>query len=231
MEERARAPMTETRWTVGVEGEEAPVLIQTPEAPRGTLVFAHGAGGHMEHRHMASLAEVFLELGLEVVRFNFLYRASGRSIPDRMPKLQACFNSVVASVRERLAPKRILLGGHSMGGRCASMMAAEGFACDGLLLCAYPLHPPGQFNKLRDAHLPAIQVPTLCLNGTQDPLCDKELMDAVLPRLDQRFQMHWLEHADHSFHVLKRSGRTDAEVLAEVAGTVEEWLPEGPPDG
>lgn len=178
----------------------------------------------MEHRHIASLAEAFLGLGLEVVRFNFLYRAQGKSVPDRMPRLQECCRAVVATTRERLQPTRLLLGGHSMGGRCASMMVAEGFPCEGLLLCAYPLHPPGQPQKLRDAHLPSIQVPTLCLNGTEDPLCEPALMGGVLPRVGPNFQMRWLQHADHSFHVLKRTGRTDSEVMAEVAGAVEEWL-------
>lgn len=216
--------MTEARWSVSVGEESTTVLVQTLEAPRGTIVFAHGAGGHMEHRHLDSLAEVFLGIGLQVARFNFLYRANGRGVPDRMPTLQACFGAVVGAVRERLQPPRLLLGGHSMGGRCASMMAAAGFPCDGLVLCAYPLHPPGQFNKLRDAHLPLISIPTLCLNGTQDPLCERGLMDAVTSKLGSNFTMHWLEHADHSFHVLKRSGRTDDEVLSEVEKAVSAWL-------
>lgn len=180
----------------------------------------------MEHRHLNSLAEVFLGMGLQVVRFNFLYRAGGKSVPDKMPTLQACFGAVVGAVREKLQPSRLLIGGHSMGGRCASMMAAAGFPCDGLVLCAYPLHPPGQFNKLRDAHLPLISIPTLCLNGTQDPLCERGLMDAVASKLGSNFTMHWLEHADHSFHVLKRSGRTDEEVLVEVGKTMSAWLDE-----
>ena len=216
--------MTEQRWTVAVGDEHTNALVQTPAHPRATLVFAHGAGGHMEHKHVAALAGLFVRLGLEVVRFNFLYRTLGKSVPDRMPRLQQCFAAVVGETRNRLQPKRLLLGGHSMGGRCASMMAADAFPCDGLLMCAYPLHPPGQPEKIRDAHLPAIKVPTLCLNGTEDPFCDPALMAAVLPRLDRSFHMHWLEHADHSFHVLKRTGRTGAEVMAEVAGAVEEWV-------
>lgn len=178
----------------------------------------------MEQKHVVALANLFTSLGIEVVRFNFLYRVLGKSMPDRMPRLQECFGAVVASARERLEPTRVLLGGHSMGGRCASMMAAEGFPCDGLLMCAYPLHPPGQPEKIRDAHLPNIQVPALCLNGTQDPFCDPALMAGVLPRLGTNFRMHWLEHADHSFHVLKRTGRTDAAVMAEVAEAVQAWL-------
>jgi predicted alpha/beta-hydrolase family hydrolase len=107
-----------------------------------------------------------------------------------------------------------------MGGRAASMLAAEGFAADGLLLLAYPLHPAGKPAQLRDAHLPKIEVPTLCVNGTRDALCRRDLMEEVLTRVGPRFRMHWVEGADHSFHVLKSSGRTDAEVMAEIGAAV-----------
>ena len=108
--------------------------------------------------------------------------------------------------------------------RAASMLAADGYACDGLLLLAYPLHPAGQPEKLRDAHLPSIRQPVLCFSGTRDDLCRRDLMEAVLPRLGSNWRMHWLEAADHSFHVLKKSGRTDAEVLAEVGDTTRAWI-------
>jgi hypothetical protein len=111
-----------------------------------------------------------------------------------------------------------------MGGRAASMLAADGFACDGLLLLAYPLHPSGKPDQLRDAHLPKIQVPVLCLNGTRDALCRRDLMEAVLERIGSKWTMHWLEGADHSFHVLKSSGRTDAEVLAEIGDASRVWV-------
>src|SRR3954467_2234922 len=104
------------------------------------------------------------------------------------------------------------------------MLAADGFACDGLLLLAYPLHPAGQPTKLRDQHLPSIKVPVLCLNGTRDALCRRDLMDAVLPRLQTQWTMHWVEGADHSFHVLKSSGRTDAEVMDGIADAAREWV-------
>ena len=111
-----------------------------------------------------------------------------------------------------------------MGGRVASMVAAEGFACDGLLLFAYPLHPAGQPGELRDAHLAKIRAPVLCFNGTRDTLCTRELMEATLDRLGENWTMHWLEGADHSFHVLKSSGRTDAQVLSEVGEATGRWL-------
>ncbi len=111
-----------------------------------------------------------------------------------------------------------------MGGRAASMLAADGFACDGLLLAAYPLHPVGKPEKLRDAHLPAIRCPVLCFNGTRDALCRRDLMEAALTRVTASWTMHWLEGADHSFKVLKSSGRTEADVDAEVRDIAEQWL-------
>ena len=111
-----------------------------------------------------------------------------------------------------------------MGGRAASMLAADGFAADGLLLLAYPLHPPGQPEKLRDAHLPRITMPVLCFSGTRDDFCRRDLMERVLTTVTAPWEMHWLEGADHSFHVLKSSGRTDADVLSEVADASAAWL-------
>jgi predicted alpha/beta-hydrolase family hydrolase len=111
-----------------------------------------------------------------------------------------------------------------MGGRVASMLAAEGYACDGLLLLAYPLHPAGQPEKRRDAHLSSIEVPVLCFNGTRDTLCRQDLMQQAVAPLVERWSMHWLDGADHGFHVLKSSGRTDADVLDEVAAATLNWL-------
>ena len=97
------------------------------------------------------------------------------------------------------------------------------FRSDGLLLLAYPLHPAGKPEELRDAHLEKIEVPVLCLNGTRDALCRRDLMEAVVDRLTDRWTMHWLEGADHSFHVLKSSGRTDEDVLGEIAEACAAW--------
>jgi predicted alpha/beta-hydrolase family hydrolase len=104
------------------------------------------------------------------------------------------------------------------------MLAATGYACDGLLLLAYPLHPAGEPNKLRDAHLAQIGVPVLCFNGTRDALCERPLMEKTLARLADNWTMHWLDGADHSFHVLKSSVRTDAAALDEVTTATRAWL-------
>jgi predicted alpha/beta-hydrolase family hydrolase len=105
------------------------------------------------------------------------------------------------------------------------MLAADGFDADGLLLLAYPLHPEGKPEQLRDAHLPNITMPVLCFNGTRDGLCTPSIMEEVLEKVKAPWTMHWLEGADHSFHVLKSSGRNDAAVLDEMADAAAEWLP------
>ena len=178
----------------------------------------------MSGRGTLAVASALRARGLDVVRFNFLYKEKGSGRPDPMPLLKQCFSAVVDRVRDEVRPRRLIIGGRSMGGRAASMLAAEDFACDGLLLLAYPLHPDGKPEQLRDDHLPAITTPTLCLSGTRDALCRHDLMEAVLERVGPRFRMHWLEGADHSWHVLKSSGRTDADVLEEAGTATQAWL-------
>ena len=163
----------------------------------------------MDDRGMERLAVAFDAFGIRVVRFNFPYREKGAKLPDPMPVLKDCIASQAARIR---GPQKLIIGGRSMGGRAASMLAADGFDCDGLLLLAYPLHPAGQPEKLRAAHLAQIRVPVLCFNGTRDALCDRKLMDPIVAGLD-RWQMHWLGGADQSFHELKSSGRTYAQVM------------------
>jgi uncharacterized protein len=189
---------------------------------QAVFVCAHGAGGHKDDKAMLRLARVLEPRGLDVVRFNFPYRERNSRRPDPMPVLKEAIEQKIKSLS--LENRRLVIGGRSMGGRVASMLAAEGFACDGLLLAAYPLHPAGKPEKLRDAHLAQIGCPVLCLNGTRDALCTKELMESSLKKLPARWTMHWIEGADHSFHVLKSSGRTDAQVDAEIGETAERWL-------
>jgi predicted alpha/beta-hydrolase family hydrolase len=183
---------------------------------KAVFVCAHGAGGHQDDPAMLRLAAALD--GVEVVRFNFPYREAGSKRIDPMPVLKKSF-------LEHIRPgKPLIIGGRSMGGRVASMLAAEGLECDGLLLAAYPLHPAGQPEKLRDAHLPRIRCPVLCLNGTRDALCRRDLMEEALKKVTAPWTMHWIEGADHSFHVLKSSGRSDADVDAEVRTAAGRWL-------
>ena len=218
------APRAE--WRVSVGGDEVSAVYEAAgNGAQGTVfVCAHGAGGSMNDRGMLQTANSLRSRGIGVVRFNFLYKERKSGRPDPMPRLKECVAAVVARTRDEVAPETLIIGGRSMGGRAASMLAAEGFACDGLLLLAYPLHPPGQPEKLRDAHLPAIRVPVLCVNGTRDPFCTRELMEKALTSVTTEWEMHWVDGADHSFHVPKSSGRTDAEVMDEIGDTARSWI-------
>ena len=181
----------------------------------------------MDDRGMQRLAAVLRDQGFDTVRFNFLYRESGSRRPDPMSRLIECFEAVVAHARAELGMTQVIIGGRSMGGRVASMMAARSFHCDGLLLLAYPLHPPGKPEQLRDAHLPGIQAPVLCINGTRDTFCTRELMQKALESVQADWTMHWIEGADHSFRVPKSSGRSEAHVYEEIGDVCRRWLGAG----
>jgi len=213
-------------WRINIGADETTSAVFSPSstASNGAVfVCAHGAGGHMADKGMLAVSDELCRRGLHVVRFNFPYREKHSSRPDPMPRLMECVAAVVAHVRRELSPRQLLLGGRSMGGRAASMLVADGFTCDGLLLLAYPLHPAGQPDRLRVAHLERIRAPVLCLNGTRDALCEQDLMTRAVARLSDLWTMHWLQGADHSFHVLKSSGRTDADVLEEVGTAYGDW--------
>jgi hypothetical protein len=218
--------MTSTQWTIPVGNETTSAIYDAaPNADTSTVfVCAHGAGGNMADKSMIAVTRALAARGLSTVRFNFLYKEKRSSRPDPMPKLKDTTTAVVERARAELDPRTLIIGGRSMGGRAASMLAADGFDCSGLLLLAYPLHPPGKPDQLRDAHLPSIRVPVLCVNGTRDPFCTPELMKRVLERVTTPWEMLWLDGADHSFHVLKSSGKTDAQVMTEVADAAEKWV-------
>jgi predicted alpha/beta-hydrolase family hydrolase len=218
-------PSASAAWDVDVGGEVTAAAWDPPARAGGPVfVCAHGAGGHMSDRSILAVARELTARGIGVVRFNFLYRARRSARPDPMPRLLACFDAVLARVRDELSRDILLIGGRSMGGRAASVLVSSRDACDGLILLAYPLHPPGQPQKLRSDHLPRIKVPVLCINGTRDAFCGRPLMEGVLSGLGPNWQMHWVGGADHGFHVLKSSGRTDPDVLTEIGDATSRWV-------
>lgn len=218
--------MSKVEWTVAVGADETSATYEPGEGGDGALfVCAHGAGGNMMDKGMAATANVMRAEGIGVVRFNFLYKEKKSGRPDAMPKLMETVTAVVERARAELGPARLVIGGRSMGGRAASMLAADGYAADGLLLLAYPLHPAGQPEKLRDAHLPRITMPVLCFNGTRDALCTPALMERALATVTTQWDMRWIDGADHSFHVLTSSGTTDAAVMGEIGRASREWIP------
>jgi len=197
--------------------------------PEAVLVLAHGAGARRDHPSMTALAAALAESNFRVFLFNFPYTEAGRRVPDPAPVLVRTWLDVWERVGhdDRAGDVPLLAGGRSMGGRMATMAAAghpDSFVPEGLVLFAYPLHPPGRPEKLRAAHLEAIRVPMLFLSGTRDTMVTADVREGEVKKLGERGKIHWLEGADHGFHVLKRSGRTDSEVRREAIEALGQWM-------
>ena len=205
-----------------------PVPIAVDRADGDTvLVLAHGAGAGMSHPFMKDVAGGLVERGITAVRFNFAYMESGRKAPDRQPVLESTYGSVVAHVRDELAPRAVFLGGKSMGGRIASYLPARGVSCDGLVFFGYPLHPPGRPDRIRDAHLYELATPMLFVQGTRDPFCPLPLLEKVRAKIKAPSSLVVVDDGDHSLKVRKSSGRSTGQALAEALDAVEAWLAGG----
>jgi predicted alpha/beta-hydrolase family hydrolase len=186
-----------------------------------TLVLAHGAGAGQTHPFMVRMASGLATRGLCVVTFDFYYRAQGRRAPDRMPILQGCFRDVLD--RCRVPGVRTTIGGKSMGGRVASMVAAEDAAiAEALVFLGYPLHPPGQPQKLRAAHLSRVAAPMFFVQGERDPFGTPDELAPILRDLP-RASLLTIAGGDHSLAVPKRV-RAQAEVDAEVMDAVAAFV-------
>jgi len=188
------------------------------------LALGHGAGGDRQTGLLVRLADALAKGGCAVVLYNFPYSEARRRAPDPPAVLEQTVTAVAARVREALGARALVLGGKSMGGRIASQAVAKGLAAKGLVFLGYPLHPPNRFATLRDRHLPDIGVPMLFVQGTRDAFARADLLASVLGGLGERATLHSIEGGDHSFAVPRRSGRTPAQVEAEVASAIREWL-------
>jgi hypothetical protein len=182
------------------------------------LALTHGAGGTMETPSLVAFADAVAERGLGAVRFNLPYAEAGKGSVGPQARNEACWRAVATQVGARA--ERLLLGGRSYGGRLASHIVADGFDAAGLVFLAYPLHPPGKPEKLRDEHLGRITVPMLFLQGTRDAFADPALLKRTIDRLPNA-TLHALEGGDHSHRV---RGRAEADVVAELAGATVAWL-------
>lgn len=183
----------------------------------------------MRHAFLEAFASGVAAQGIAVVRFDFPYTEAGKRRPDPPRVLEARWREVVAAVRAdpRLAPRVVLGAGKSMGGRIASHVAASDpgtFAA--LVFLGYPLHAPGRTEKLRDAHLPsaAASAPLLFVSGTRDDLCKIDLLRPIVAALGDRARLHEIPEADHSFRVPKRTGKSPADVLAEIVQVSTDFL-------
>ena len=190
------------------------------------VVLGHGAGGTRRSPAMIGAAEAIAGSGRRALLYNFPYTERGGRRPDPPHLLEATTAAVGEFARAELGARKLVHGGRSMGGRIASQAVAKGASCDGLVFLAYPLHPPGKPDVLRDRHLPGVAAPMLFVQGTRDDFARWDLLAAVLERLGPRATLHAVEGGDHSFKVRKKDGRTQAAVDAEVHGAVLAWLDE-----
>lgn len=208
-----------------IDAGRAPISLSVHGTGRAVLVLGHGAGGTRKNPWLVRMAEGLSGSARRVVLYNFPYTESGRKAPDRPEVLEATVAAVVAWCRDELQATKLALGGKSMGGRIASQAVAKGLEVDALVFLGYPLHPPGQPDKLRDAHLGAIKVPMLFLQGTRDAFATWDKLTPVLSRLPLA-TLHAIDQGDHGFAVPKKTGRTVADVEKECADVVDGWLAE-----
>jgi predicted alpha/beta-hydrolase family hydrolase len=207
-------------------GTVAALLDQPAHASHACLVLAHGAGAGMDHPFLAALARSLNEQGVTVLRYQFPFMQQGTRRPDPPAVAQATVRAAVEEAARRCPGLPLFAGGKSFGARMSSQaQAADPLpGVRGLVFVGFPLHPAGKPGTSRAEHLAKVGVPMLFLQGTRDALADLALMRDVVQPLGPRATLHVVEGADHGFEVLKRSGRTDEEVLAELAASTAAWM-------
>src|SRR5216110_4106748 len=205
-------------------GEVSGLLLR-PKDARLLYVLAHGAGAGMRHPFLESISQRLAEQGIATLRYQFPYmeRRAGRPDP---PAVAAATVRAAVTEAARVAPGLPLVaGGKSFGGRMTSTAQAEAPlpGVRGLVFLGFPLHPPGRPGDSRAEHLAQVQIPMLFLQGTRDDFADLQLLRPVVNRLGERATLHLVEGGDHSFKVLKRSGRADAAIMDELLDTIVAW--------
>ena len=179
----------------------------------------------MNHPFLENLAVELGKVGVATFRYQFPYMEERRKAPDRPEVLTATVKSAVSTAAEAMPDLPLFAGGKSLGGRMTSQAAAMGLLPDikGIVFFGFPLHPPKQPSTKRADHLSKVEIPMLFLQGTRDTLADLKLIRSVCTKLGQRATVHVVDTADHSFHVLKSSGKKDPDVLRELAQTTASW--------
>jgi uncharacterized protein len=221
--------MLDTRnLSVQIDGsKKVSAVLLLPSKATHLLVLGHGAGAGMNHPFMGNLASELAEAGIGTLRYQFPYMEERRKSPDRPDVAMATVAAAVRAASETAPGLPLLAGGKSFGGRMTSQAAAAGLLpqVKGIAFFGFPLHPPKQPATKRGDHLADVAQPMLFLQGTRDDLADLKLLRPICKRLGARATLHVIEGADHSFHVLKSTGRSDADVLRELARTTAEWAP------
>jgi len=201
------------------------LVLPPPPGARLVYVLAHGAGAGMRHPFLESVAQALAELAIATLRYQFPYMEARARRPDPPAVAELAVRAAVAEAARAAPGLPLLAGGKSFGGRMTSSAQAKEPlpGVRGLVFLGFPLHPPGRPGDQRAEHLTQVQIPMLFLQGTRDEFADLKLLRPVIERLGTRATLHLADGADHSFHVLKRSGRTDGEVLRELIRAIGDW--------
>ena len=208
--------------------EAVSALLVQPPQPRACYVFAHGAGAGMTHASMEAIAAGLAERGIASLRYQFPYMEKGSKRPDPPAPAHAAVRAAVTEAARCYPALPLIAGGKSFGGRMTSqaqaLKALPGVR--GLAFLGFPLHPAGKPASDRAKHLAEVKIPMLFLQGTRDALAELSLLKPVVKGLGSRAMLHLLEAADHSFHVLKSSGRNDRAVMDEALDAFAAWVGE-----
>jgi predicted alpha/beta-hydrolase family hydrolase len=215
------------RLTVPIDADsKVSALAQTPSEAIACYVLAHGAGAGMDHPFMSSVASRLSEAGIATLRYQFPYMEQGGKRPDRPPVAHAAVRAAVRAAGEVFPGLPIFAGGKSFGGRMTSQAQAieplDGVR--GLIFLGFPLHEAQKPSSDRAKHLDDVAVPMLFLQGTNDKLAEIELVRALVKGLAPLGRLVEIEDADHSFHVPKRSGRTDDDAMAQMVDATLKWV-------
>jgi predicted alpha/beta-hydrolase family hydrolase len=213
------------RVHVGDGSEEVSALLSRPLDAQCLLVLGHGAGAGMRHRGMEALSAALALAGVATFRYQFPYMERGGGAPDSQQVSMDTVRAAVVAAADAAPDLPLFAGGRSYGGRMTSNAAAAAPLprVRGIVFFGFPLHPAGRPATSRAKHLAGVTVPMLFLQGTRDQLAEIELLSPVVESLGKLATLRVIDVADHSFHVLKRSSRTDEEILAELAQTVRDW--------
>lgn len=213
------------RFEVEDAGDVQAILMR-PKNAESVLTLAHGAGAGMNHPFMTALAYKLADAAVATLRFQFPYMEQRRRVPDRPPVLTAAVQAAMQAASKVAPDLPLFAGGKSLGGRMTSLAAVEGRLSNvrGLVFFGFPLHPPNRPGTKRAEHLRDVKLPMLFLQGTRDALADLQLLRPICAELRTRATLRVMEGADHSFHVLKSSGKTDEGVLEELANNASAWI-------
>jgi predicted alpha/beta-hydrolase family hydrolase len=200
-------------------------LLMKPPQARACYVFAHGAGAGMAHASMETIAAGLADRGIATLRYQFPYMEKGSKRPDAPAVAHAAVRAAVAEAARLCDGLPLIAGGKSFGGRMTSQAQALGAlpGVRGLAFFAFPLHPAGKPSSDRAKHLADVDIPMLFLQGTRDALAELSLLEPLVKKLGRLATLHPVKEADHSFHVLARSGRNDREVMTEVLDAFAAW--------